>query len=192
MIEHLFYYHKKILNKLSLNSTNIHCKSLIETYKTWNESLSNISLAKFDTKSSKKCTCNKIIHWVSFNLHKDLEKYYRKILLLFMPFHTLEYNFKSQHLSWKNVHLNQKDDLEKIRKQFAYNFNILNDYGEEWDNLQSQLQEYTKKHEVNEWEFFFINEINLDASKPKLNMFTNTKEVEVYNLTYEYPLTLFF
>jgi hypothetical protein len=109
-----------------------------------------------------------------------------------MPFHTLEYNFKSQHLSWKNVHLNQKDDLEKIRKQFAYNFNILNDYGEEWDNLQSQLQEYTKKHEVNEWEFFFINEINLDASKPKLNMFTNTKEVEVYNLTYEYPLTLFF
>jgi hypothetical protein len=72
---------QKILNKLSLNSIDIHCKSLIEIYKTQNESLNNISLAKFvanfDTKSSKKCKCNKIKHWVSFNLHKD-----SKVLIL--------------------------------------------------------------------------------------------------------------
>jgi hypothetical protein len=31
-----------------------------------------------------------------------------------------------------------------------------------------------------------MNEINLDASNLKLNMFTDTKEVELYDLTYEY------
>jgi len=41
-----------------------------------------------------------------------------------------------------------KDDIEKIRKKFIYNFDILNDYGDEWDNLQSQVQEYTQKHEI--------------------------------------------
>jgi hypothetical protein len=34
-----FLLPQKILNKLFPNSTNIHCKSLIEKYKTWNESL---------------------------------------------------------------------------------------------------------------------------------------------------------
>jgi hypothetical protein len=34
-----------------------------------------------------------------------------------------------------------------------------------------------KKHEVNGWENVFINEINLDASKPKLNMFTILKKL---------------
>jgi hypothetical protein len=32
-----------------------------------------------------------------------------------------------------------KDDIEKIRKKFICNFNILNDNGGEWDNLQSQV-----------------------------------------------------
>jgi hypothetical protein len=44
-IGHLFYYYKNLLNKLFSNSTNIHCKSLIEKYKTWNESLNHNSLA---------------------------------------------------------------------------------------------------------------------------------------------------
>jgi hypothetical protein len=76
---------QKIFNKLSPNSIDIHYKSLIEKYKTRNESLNHISLAKFvvnfDTKSSKQCKHNKIIHWVSLNLHKYLENYYRKLLL---------------------------------------------------------------------------------------------------------------
>jgi len=66
---------------------------------------------------------------------------FKKILLLFFPFHTFEYNLKGQHLSWKDVYLNQKDDVEKIRKKFVYNFNILSDYDDEWDKLQSQVQE---------------------------------------------------
>jgi hypothetical protein len=48
----------KILNKLFPNSIDIHFKLLIEKYKTQNESLNHISLAKFvanfDIKSFKK------------------------------------------------------------------------------------------------------------------------------------------
>jgi hypothetical protein len=36
---------------------------------------------------------------VSFNLHKDAKNYYRKLLLLFKPFHGLEDNLKFQHVS---------------------------------------------------------------------------------------------
>ncbi len=42
-------------------------------------------------------------------------------------------NLKGQHFSWKGVYLNLKDDIEK--NQYVYNFNILNDYGDDWDNL---------------------------------------------------------
>jgi hypothetical protein len=52
-----------------------------------------------------------------------------------MPFHGLEFFLKGQHLSWKDAYLNVKNDVEKIRKKFVYSFNILNDYGDEWDNL---------------------------------------------------------
>jgi hypothetical protein len=54
-----------------------------------------------------------------------------------MHFHILENNFKSQHLSWKC----QKWRWKKI------NFNILNEYGDEWDNLQK----YTPKNKINGW-----------------------------------------
>jgi hypothetical protein len=60
----------------------------------------------------------------------------------------------------------------------------LNDYGDEWDNLQSQVQEYTKKNEINGWKFIIINETNLHISNMTLNIFTNTKEVELYDLTF--------
>jgi hypothetical protein len=85
IIQHFFYYHNK-LYKLFLNSKDIHCKSQ-------KESLNHISLAEFvatfDTKSSNKRKCNKIISWVSFNLH-IIQKINIKNLLLFMPFHLLE------------------------------------------------------------------------------------------------------
>ncbi len=99
-------------------------------------------------------------------------------------------NLKHQHLSWKDDYLNVKNDIEKTRKQFIYNFNILSDYSDEWDNLQSQVQEQTKKHEIDQWENIIIDEIDLHTSNPKLNMLTNTKEVELYDLTYEYSSTL--
>jgi hypothetical protein len=39
-------------------------------------------------------------------------------------------------------------------------------------------------------ENIIISQINLHASSPKLNMFTNTKEIESYDITYEYSLAL--
>jgi hypothetical protein len=66
-----------------------------------------------------------------------------------MPFHGSKNILKIQQLSWKDVYVNLKNDVEIFLKQFIYNFNMLNDYGDEWDNLQSQAQEYTKKHEIN-------------------------------------------
>jgi len=59
---------------------------------------------------------------------------------------------------------------------------MLNDYGDEWDNLQSQAQEYTQKHEINGWENIIVHEIDFNTSNSKLNMFTNTKEVEGFNI----------
>jgi hypothetical protein len=31
------------------------------------------------------------------------------------------------------LYFNVKDNIEKMKKQFVYNFNILNEYGDEWD-----------------------------------------------------------
>ncbi len=57
-----------------------------------------------------------------------------------MPFHGLENNLKCQYFSQKDVYLNVKNDIKKQEYIYIYNFNILNDYGDEWDNLQSQVQ----------------------------------------------------
>jgi hypothetical protein len=50
---------------------------------------------------------------VSFNLHKDAKNYYRKLLILFKPFHGLKTNLKCQHISWKDVYFNVKNNIEK-------------------------------------------------------------------------------
>jgi hypothetical protein len=60
----------------------------------------------------KKHYCNKIIHWVSFNLHKDPNNHYKKLLLLFKPFLGLETNSISGHILWKDVYTNQEYDIE--------------------------------------------------------------------------------
>ncbi len=52
------------------------------------------------------------------------------------------------------------------------------------------MGEYTKNHEINGWENVIINEIDLNTSGLKLNMFTNTKKVELYDLTNEYSSIL--
>jgi hypothetical protein len=39
---------------------------------------------------------------------------------------------------------------------------------------------------MNAWKNIIIDEIDLHASNQKLNMLTNMKEVELYDLTYEY------
>jgi hypothetical protein len=65
--------HQNLQNLLP-NSTNIQCKSLIDKYKLMN--FHNITyLAKFivdyDVETYNKQNNDKIIFWISFNLHKD-------------------------------------------------------------------------------------------------------------------------
>ncbi len=56
----------------------------------------------------------------------------------------------------------------------------------EWDNLESQVKEYTKIHQTNGWEILFSNEIIDNANNPHKNiLFTNTKEIEPYDVSYE-------
>ncbi len=89
LIKHLYYYQKNI-RKLLPTSTNIHCASLVEKYKKRDMTLSSLWFIEFiindDLKTCKICKHDKVIHWVCFNVHRYLKKYYRKILLLFKPF----------------------------------------------------------------------------------------------------------
>jgi hypothetical protein len=47
-------------------------------------------IANYDIRSLKnKYKKQKIIWWVGFNKHKDLNNHYKKLLLLFSPFTTI-------------------------------------------------------------------------------------------------------
>ncbi len=73
-----------------------------------------------------------------------------------------------------------------MQKKIVYNFNRSNNFDIEWDNLKSQVKEYTKIRQTNGWEFFFLNEIIDNASNPHLkNKITNTKKIEPYDVSYE-------
>jgi hypothetical protein len=62
---------------------------------------------------------------------------------------------------WKDAYLNEKDNIEKLIKNYVYNFNPTNEYDNEWENLQSKLQEYTKVHEINGWENLFHDDTHI-------------------------------
>ncbi len=145
--EHMWRYDRafvlllqKMLRNLFLTSINIHCKSIVDKYKGRPQSLDHISLIEFvvehNTKNHKKSKHNKIIHWVSFNLH-DPQNHYRKLLLLLKPFRETETNFKENFVTWNNAYITSKNDLKKTPKKIVYIFNQNDDYNNEWDNLQS-------------------------------------------------------
>jgi undecaprenyl pyrophosphate synthase len=70
--------------------------------------------------------------------------------------------------------------------KILYNFNPSNNFDIEWDNLESQIKEYTKKCQTNGWEILFSNEIIDNASNPhKYIVFVNTKKIELYVVSYE-------
>jgi hypothetical protein len=43
--------------------------------------------------------------------------------------------------------LNEKDNIEKIKKKYVYSFNIDNKNDDGWDNVESKLKEYVKIHD---------------------------------------------
>ncbi len=62
---------------------------------------------------------------------------------------------------WKDAYLNEIDNIEKLKKNYVYNFNPTNEYDNEWENLQSKLQEYTKVNETNGWENLFHDDTHI-------------------------------
>jgi len=76
-------------------------------------------VANYDTKAYKKHKHCKNIHWVSFNLHKDLEDHYRGLVFSLKPFNEPKIDSKSQHFSWKYAYVNAKDDTEKSKNKIC-------------------------------------------------------------------------
>jgi len=64
----------------------------------------------------------------------------------------------------------EKNDIEKVWKKFVCNFNPSNNSNIEWDNLKSQVKEYTKIHQTNGRKIFILNEIINNASNPHKNI----------------------
>jgi hypothetical protein len=74
----------------------------------------------------------------------------------------------------------------KMWIKIVYNFNPSNNFDIEWENLESQIKEYTKNCQTNGWEILFSNEIIDNASNPqKYILFVITKEIELYVVSYE-------
>ncbi len=103
-------------------------------------------VVNYDIKVNKRHYKSKIFFWVSPNQHKNPKNHYKKLLLLVKPFQKLELNLQTNCDSWKDAYMGQKNDIEKMWKKFAYNFNPSNNSNIEWDNLESQVKEYTKIH----------------------------------------------
>jgi hypothetical protein len=41
---------------------------------------------------------------------------------------------------WKDAYLNEKDNIEKIKKKNVHSFNIDNKNDDGWDNVESKLK----------------------------------------------------
>ncbi len=76
-----------------------------------------------------------------FYVHKDFENYSKELLLLLLLklFHELEIDLKKFHNFWEDAYLNEKNNIEKIKKKM-YNLNIKNKSDDEWDDLQPKLK----------------------------------------------------
>jgi len=84
---------------------------------------------------------------------------HKKTIIILKPFHKLKFDLKKNHIFWKDAYLNEKYNIEKIKKKYVYNCNTNNKNDDEWDNLQSKLKENVKIHETNGGENIFQNEI---------------------------------
>jgi hypothetical protein len=66
----------------------------------------------------------------------------KELLSLFKHFHKLKIDLKKIHIFWKDAYLNEKNNIEKIKKTYVHNLNTNNKNDDEWDNLQSKPKEY--------------------------------------------------
>jgi hypothetical protein len=110
--------------------TNCHKYSMTSSYHpciNWPTSLYNIFLSEFvkgyDVRTFFKNLKFKIIHWVGFNKHKDLENHYRKLLLLFSPFITNEISQNQTYSTWHDAYIVNETSIQKVWNKFVNAFN---------------------------------------------------------------------
>jgi len=113
-----------------LDSTYIMCSLIIDKYIKRPNYLSNISLIEFVANYDivnlrKKKEKTHIICYVHYNEHRDLKKYYRKQLLLFIPFFDNEHTLKSDHSTWNVAYNIHEIQINLLRKTFLYNLIII-------------------------------------------------------------------
>ncbi len=92
-------------------------------------------VVNYDTKINERHNKSKIFRWVSFNQHKNPRNHYKELLFLFKFFQKLEFNLQNNCDSWKYAYMEQKNDIEKMKKKIVYNFNPSSNFDIEWDNL---------------------------------------------------------
>jgi hypothetical protein len=103
------------------------------------------------------------------------------------PFKKSEFYLKNDEDSWKIAYMKAKDNIEMIQKKNLFEFNNINKNDDDWNNSKSKMIKYANLYETNGWEYLLSKEnFIIDANNPnKKELFTNTKEVEPYDSSYE-------
>ncbi len=96
-------------------------------------------LSQHEKQQIIKMLQTKIIRFVNYNKHKDIENWSRKQLLLYSPFKSFEHSLVGTHVSWHDAYYEIKENISIIRSKFNCNMQINKHTNEEYDvmNLQS-------------------------------------------------------
>jgi hypothetical protein len=76
----------------------------------------------------KKWKTFQIIHYVHYNEHRNPKNYYKKLLLLLIPFSDNEHTVKGDHSTWNVAYNMHGLQLNLLRKTFVYDFDNNNAY----------------------------------------------------------------
>jgi hypothetical protein len=108
-------------------------------------------VAKHNIKNHKRYKHSEIIHWVSFNLHKDPKNHYKKLLLLFKKNCEIEKNWKKIVCHQMMCTTIQKMMLKPQKTLYIISIKMVT-------IIMNEMicnHKYTKWHEINGWENIF-------------------------------------
>ncbi len=78
-----------------------------------------------------------------YNEHQDPKNYYKKQLLLSIPFFDNEHT--SDHSKWNVAYNMHEIQINLLRKIFIYNFDNNNAYTTNWENIYHKLLNYQQE-----------------------------------------------
>ncbi len=137
----------------------------------------------YNIKNNKlsKCHKQKIIRFVNYNKHKDIENWSREQLLLYSLFKKSESSLLGTHVTWHDAYCQVKENISTIRSKF--NYNMQNKYTNERNddmNLKSK-----SSHPQNIWN----DDIDDDIGDIYLKIpFKNTLNIEKYDLKNDFVI----